>query len=53
MIVNWKDTKSTTDAFGPTLSTGERTIRLMLLSGFIAVLAIEAWLLLQAFRIWM
>lgn len=35
------------------MSTGERTIRLALLTGFLAVLAVEAWLLLQAFQTWL
>lgn len=34
----------------PTLSQGERLIRVVLVVGFIAVLAIEAWLLFQALQ---
>lgn len=34
------------------LNTGERVIRLILLIGFVVVLAIEAWLLWQVWRFW-
>jgi hypothetical protein len=32
------------------MTTGERMIRVVLLAGFVAVLAIEAWLLLRALQ---
>jgi hypothetical protein len=35
------------EALQPTLKPGERLIRLVLVAGFVTVLALEAWLLLQ------
>ncbi len=37
----------------PEFSLGERVIRIALVIGFIAVLTVEAWLLLQAVKIWL
>ena len=42
----------TRDGIKPTLSVGEKFIRGILLVGFVAVLAIEAWLLLQVWQLW-
>lgn len=40
------------DMFDPPLSLGERLIRAFLLAGFVVVLAVEAWLLWQAWQFW-
>ncbi|MEE9508201.1 MAG: hypothetical protein V3V44_02840 [Anaerolineales bacterium] len=42
----------TREGIEPTLSGGERFIRVILLVGFITVLAIEAWLLWQVWQLW-
>ena len=42
-----------TETFQPTINLGERMIRVALVTGFVIVLAIEAWLLLEALQIWM
>jgi hypothetical protein len=39
------------EAFDPPLSAGERIIRAVLLGGFVVVLAVEAFLLWQAWRL--
>jgi len=39
------------EAFDPPLSTGERIIRGVLLGGFVVVLAVEAFLLWQAWQL--
>ena len=41
----------TWEGIRPTLSAGERFIRAILLVGFVAVLAIEAWLLWQVWQL--
>lgn len=33
------------------MSTSERLVRIVLLTGFLAVLALEAWLLLRALQV--
>jgi len=43
----------TTETYRPTINLGERMIRVALMTGFVIVLAIEAWLLLEALQIWM
>ena len=43
----------TTETFQPTINLGERMIRVALVTGFVIVLAIEAWLLVEALQIWM
>jgi hypothetical protein len=42
----------TSDGTEKHLSVGERFIRGFLLVGFVAVLAIEAWLLWQVWQLW-
>ena len=46
------DLNPTVESLEQTKSSGERLIRIALLTGFIAVLVVEAWLLLQALQIW-
>ena len=36
-----------------TLGNGERWLQIVLLMGFVAVLAIEAWLIIQALQVWL
>jgi len=40
------------DSLDQPLSTSERLIRIVLMAGFVAVLAIEAWLLWQVVQYW-
>lgn len=40
------------DSFEPSLSVGERIIRVILMVGFVVVLAVEAWLLWQVWQLW-
>jgi hypothetical protein len=40
------------ESFEPRLSIGERVIRVILMVGFVVVLAIEAWLLWQVWQLW-
>jgi hypothetical protein len=37
----------------PTINLGERMIRIVLVTGFVIVMAIEIWLLFEAVKIWM
>jgi hypothetical protein len=37
----------------PNIKIGERLIRIVLVIGFVIVIAIEVWLLFEALRIWM
>jgi hypothetical protein len=41
------------EVFRPTVNYAERFIRAVLMMGFITVLAIEAWLLVQALQLWL
>jgi hypothetical protein len=36
----------------PTLSSGERLIRFLVLAGFFVVLTLEVWLLWKAWQLW-
>lgn len=47
-----RDVYSVVDTFPPSLESNERLIRVVLVTGFIVVLAIEIWLLLQALQLW-
>jgi len=40
------------ESFEPDLNSGERFIRVILMVGFVVVLAIEAWLLWQVWQLW-
>lgn len=46
------DVYSAVETFQPGLGSDERLIRVVLMTGFMVVLGIEIWLLLQALRIW-
>jgi hypothetical protein len=48
-----EDTNFTADTLDPTLGNGERLLQIVLLTGFVAVLAIEAWLIIQALQVWL
>ncbi len=41
------------ETFPPSLESSERLIRVVLMTGFMVVMAIEIWLLLQALQLWM
>lgn len=43
----------TTEIWQPTIDLGERMIRVILVTGFVIVLAIEIWLLFEAVKLWM
>jgi hypothetical protein len=43
----------TAEMWQPTINLGERLIRIVLVTGFVIVIAIEIWLLFEAFRLWM
>lgn len=43
----------TTELWQPTIDLGERLIRLVLVTGFVIVIAVEIWLLFEAFQLWM
>jgi hypothetical protein len=41
-----------TDGHQPSLNKMERSIRIALLAGFVAVIALEAWLLYRVWQLW-
>lgn len=43
----------TTELWQPTINLGERLIRIVLVTGFLIVIAIEIWLLFEALQLWM
>jgi hypothetical protein len=43
----------TTELWQPTINLGERLIRIVLVTGFVIVIAIEIWLLFEALQLWM
>lgn len=47
-----RDVYSVVETFPPSLESDERLIRVVLMTGFMVVLAIEIWLLLQALQLW-
>jgi len=47
-----RDVYPLVETFQPSLESDERLIRVILMTGFMAVLAIEVWLLLQALQLW-
>ena len=47
-----RDAYSVVETLQPSLESDERLIRVVLMTGFIVVLAIEIWLLLQALQLW-
>jgi len=47
-----RDVYSVVETFQPSLESDERLIRVVLMTGFMVVLAIEIWLLLQALQLW-
>ena len=47
-----RDVYSVVETFQPGLESDERLIRVVLMTGFMVVLAIEIWLLLQALQLW-
>jgi hypothetical protein len=42
-----------TELWQPTFDLGERLIRIVLVTGFVIVIAIEIWLLFEALQLWM
>jgi hypothetical protein len=48
-----EDSNFTADMLDPALGNGERLLQIFLLTGFVAVLAIEAWLIIQALQVWL
>ena len=47
-----RDVYPLVETFRPSLESDERLIRVVLMTGFMVVLAIEVWLLLQALQLW-
>jgi len=47
-----RDVYPLVETFQPSLESDERLIRVVLMTGFMVVLAIEVWLLLQALQLW-
>ena len=47
------DPLPTTELWQPTINLGERLIRIVLVTGFVIVIAIEIWLLFEALQLWM
>lgn len=43
----------TSELWEPTLDLGERLLRVVLVTGFLIVIAIEIWLLFEALQLWM
>ena len=43
----------TSELWQPTINLGERLIRIVLVTGFVIVVAIEIWLLFEALHLWM
>jgi hypothetical protein len=43
----------TSELWQPTINLGERLIRIVLITGFVIVIAIEIWLLFEALQLWM
>lgn len=43
----------TSELWEPTLDLGERLLRIVLVTGFMIVIAIEVWLIIEALQLWM
>ncbi len=43
----------TSELWEPTLDLGERLLRIVLVTGFMIVIAIEIWLIIEALQLWM
>lgn len=43
----------TAELWQPAINLGERLIRVVLVTGFVIVIAIEIWLLFEALQLWM
>ncbi|UCF61625.1 MAG: hypothetical protein JSV37_02780 [Anaerolineaceae bacterium] len=43
----------TSELWQPTIDLGERLIRIVLVTGFVIVIAVEIWLLFEALHLWM
>jgi hypothetical protein len=48
-----EESNITSETLDSTLDNGERWLQIVLLTGFVAVLAIEAWLIIQAVQVWL